>query len=138
MGDKQNAETCAGAINSTVNNKLENLFNEINNNPTCSAVYPPTSRTLSKRSEWMCVSDLYHYDINQHLCVLSVHSAASHLHMASSLSDNQPEVLIQTVPVLEPPATTLQPTVFPTIATNVPSSTSTETQTMTPIPEIFG
>ncbi|XP_022316517.2 uncharacterized protein LOC111120118 isoform X1 [Crassostrea virginica] len=126
--DQRTVESCATAVNTTINSKVGSLFNF--NNPPCPQVYPMSSRTLSKRSEWMCASEAYRYDASQHKCVLKLSSAASFI--ATSLSDGQVDVVTQMIPQIQP--TSLQPIVYPTTTTtttNVPSSTSIITTTPT-------
>lgn len=126
--DQRTVENCATAVNATINSKVWTFF-DFNNQP-CSHVYPMSSRTLSKRSEWMCASEAYRYDASQHLCVLKLSSAASFI--ATSLSDGQVDVVTQMIPQIQP--TSLQPIVYPTTTTtttNVPSSTSIITTTPT-------
>lgn len=122
-------ESCARDFNSTINNKVASIFDEmLNNIDQCQSSYPRTDLTLTKRSEWMCSSENYLYDRNQHLCILDTTRAAAAF-VATSLTDSEPEVVVQMIPQLRP-ATSTQPVVY-TTTTYVPSSTSIVTTTST-------
>ncbi|XP_061181064.1 uncharacterized protein LOC133189681 [Saccostrea echinata] len=128
MGDQGQVETCAKSVNGTINTKVENVFNSMETNQPCPSIYPFSSRTLSKQSAWMCLSNSYRYDANQHLCILNIQSLAASFLRPASRADTQPEVVIQTVPRLEP-TSTIKPMVS---TTTVPSSTSIVTPMSTP------
>lgn len=130
---KDSVESCARDFNSTINNKVTALFDEmLNTIDQCQSVYPRTDLTLTKRSEWMCSSENYRYDSIQHLCILDTTRAAAAF-VATSLTDTEPDVVTQMIPQLRP-ATSTQPVVY-TTTTHMPSSTSivpTTSTTQTP------
>uniref|UniRef100_K1RC33 Fibropellin-1 n=1 Tax=Magallana gigas TaxID=29159 RepID=K1RC33_MAGGI len=131
---KDSVESCARDFNSTINNKVTAIFDEmLNTIDQCQSVYPRTDLTLTKRSEWMCSSENYRYDSIQHLCILDTTRAAAAF-VATSLTDTEPDVVTQMIPQLRP-ATSTQPVVY-TTTTHMPSSTSivpTTSTTQTPV-----
>lgn len=122
-------ESCASDFNGTINSKVASTFDEmLNTIDQCQTIYPRSDLTLTKRSEWMCSSENYRYDPNQHLCILDTTRAAAAF-VATSLTDVEPDVVAQMIPQLRP-ATSTQPVVY-TTTTHVPSSTSIVTTTST-------